>query len=146
MDNSKDKLIIHGASISIEFDKTKGQLVSWKRNGEELIHMGKGPRPNFWRAPTDNDFGNRMQERNIEWKRASLEMEVREFKVDQIASNQIVLYVKYFLPGVETHFNSTYTINGRGEIRIDNELEPTNYPGDIPRIGMRMQIPEKFNK
>jgi beta-galactosidase len=141
----KNRVVVSNADIRLEFDKSRGQLVSWKKNNEELILDGQGPRPNFWRAPTDNDFGNRMTERSIEWKRASLEMKVTDWKLNKTAGNQVKIFIKYFLPGVETYFSSTYTVNGKGEIQIDNELEPTEYKGDIPRIGMRMQIPEKYN-
>ena len=72
-------------------------------------------------------------------------MEVVGSDVVKNSSNLIMISFRYYLPGVKTHFNSIYTINGKGEIRIDNELEPTEYKGDIPRIGMRMQIPEKYN-
>jgi beta-galactosidase len=142
---NSSSLKISSIDIKIEFDKSKGQITSWKKGDKELIYNGNGPRPNFWRAPTDNDFGNRMFERNIKWKRASLEMHVVDLSVDQPDTNLVEISVRYFLPGVDTYFNSLYTINGKGVIRIDNELEPTEYRADIPRIGMRMQIPEEFN-
>lgn len=142
---SPKTISVTGEDISLEFNKQRGQLVSWKKKGEELILNGRGPRPNFWRAPTDNDFGNKMYNNCIEWKRASLEMQVVNLSVDQVDPNQVEISIKYFLPGVETHFTSVYTINGKGEIQIENELEPTDYRGDIPRVGMRMQIPKKFN-
>ncbi len=138
-------IYIANNNVSFNFDIKKGQLISWRQNGTELILDGNGPRPNFWRPPTDNDFGNGMPNRNIEWKRASLEMQVVNVNLSRLSKNEVEISIKYFLPGVDTHFSSKYTVNGKGEIQIDNELEPTEYRGDIPRIGMRMQIPEKYN-
>ena len=148
LEESNSSINLSSSLIQIVFDKDKGQLVSWKKGGKELIHNGNGPRPNFWRPPTDNDFGNRMYERNIEWKRASVEMHVVDLSVDlsvdQPDTNLVEISIRYYLPGVDTYFNSFYTINGNGVIQIDNELETTEYKADIPRIGMRMQIPEEY--
>ncbi len=145
LEDKGEEILLTNQQISVIFNKDLGQIISWKKYGQELIYQGQGPRPNFWRAPTDNDFGNKMQDRNIEWKRASLELKVSEIKTSQKADNLVEVFIKYFLPGVNTHFISTYAISGNGEITINNQLEATDYPGDIPRIGMRMQVPEKYN-
>ncbi|MEA1875965.1 MAG: glycoside hydrolase family 2 TIM barrel-domain containing protein [Bacteroidota bacterium] len=137
-------ILISNDNVKVDFDKGKGQIVSWRIKDTELIHKGNGPRPNFWRPPTDNDFGNKMQNRNIEWKRATLELKVVEIKAKRQGENLIEVNIRYFLPGVETYFNSQYQVSGNGIITIHNELGETDYPGDIPRIGMRMQIPEKY--
>ena len=60
----------------------------------ELLKDGKGPKPNFWRAVTDNDFGNKMQVKNIEWKKASLFSEVTEVISNQLSANEVELRVK----------------------------------------------------
>lgn len=142
---NKKNIVLSNNNVRIEFSKSQGQIISWRAYSTELIHNGQGPRPNFWRAPTDNDFGNKMPNRNIEWKKASLEMEVEECRTSQVEDNLIEVSIRYYLPGVDTYFNSRYEISGTGSITIHNELEPTEYAGDIPRIGMRMQIPEKYN-
>jgi beta-galactosidase len=54
--------------------------------------------------------------------------------------------VTYKLPSIETTFTSIYTIYGNGVIQINNTLNTTTYDGDIPRIGMRMQLPKHYNK
>lgn len=74
--DSKDKIEIYNKDLNLVFDKKRGQIISYVFEGNELLKDGNGPRPNFWRAPTDNDFGNKMQVRNIEWKKASLFMKV----------------------------------------------------------------------
>ncbi|MCK5820361.1 MAG: DUF4981 domain-containing protein [Bacteroidales bacterium] len=137
-------IVISNDVFKVKFDKKKGQIVSWKVNDTELIYNQHGPRPNFWRAPTDNDFGNKMQNRNIEWKRATLERKTVVIKAERLKENVVEVQIKYYLPGVDTEFTSWYEINGKGVIRITNELQATDYKGDIPRIGMRMQIPEKY--
>jgi beta-galactosidase len=72
--------------------------------------------------------------------------EVTEVVSNQISANEVELKVTYKLPGVATLFKSVYTINGNGVIRIENTLGVTDYNGDLPRIGMRMQLPKQYNE
>lgn len=137
--------IISNANLELVFNQAKGRLTSYKFKNNELLKDGKGPKPNFWRAVTDNDFGNKMQVRNIEWKKASLFSEVTEVVSSQLSGNEVELRITYKLPGVATQFKSVYTINGNGVIRIENNLGATAYKADIPRIGMRMQLLEQYN-
>lgn len=137
--------IISNANLELVFNQAKGRLTSYKFKNNELLKDGKGPKPNFWRAVTDNDFGNKMQVRNIEWKKASLFSEVTEVVSSQLSGNEVELRITYKLPGVATQFKSVYTINGNGVIRIENNLGATTYKADIPRIGMRMQLLEQYN-
>jgi len=138
--------IVSNADLELVFNKEEGRLTSYKFKNNELLKDGKGPKPNFWRAVTDNDFGSKMQIKNIEWKKASLFSEVTEVVSNQISANEVELKVTYKLPGVATGFTSVYTINGNGVVRIENTLGITNYKGDIPRIGMRMQLPKQYNE
>ncbi|NIA31529.1 MAG: DUF4981 domain-containing protein, partial [Actinobacteria bacterium] len=58
--------IVLGKDFRIQFDNKSGDLVSFLFNNKEMIK--KAPQPNFWRAPTDNDFGNRMDRRCAVWR------------------------------------------------------------------------------
>ncbi|SHI79914.1 beta-galactosidase [Arenibacter nanhaiticus] len=144
----QDKLYatVSNGDFSVKFDKTEGNIISYAYMGTELIKDGNGPRPNFWRAVTDNDFGNGMPYKNIEWKKASLFAKVSSCEVRQSASNQVDFVVMYQLPGVDTRFTSVYTVLGTGVLKVHNSLEPSTYKGDIPRVGMKMQLPKDFNQ
>jgi beta-galactosidase len=142
----KREVAISGPGFRIVFDPAAGRMVSYLVDGIELLLDGEGPKPNFWRAPTDNDLGNRMQERNIEWKRAGLEARVTAFKTRSISKNQAEVAIEYLLPGVNTRFTTTYRISGNGTIEVLSELQPTAYQSDIPRIGLRMQLPAAFRE
>ena len=138
--------IVSNENLELVFNEKEGRLTSYKFKNNELLKDGKGPKPNFWRAVTDNDFGNQMQVKNIEWKKASLFSEVTAIISNQVSANEVELKVTYQLPGVATQFTSIYTINGNGVIRIENTLGTTDYKGDLPRIGMRMQLPKQYNE
>ena len=144
--DQKNKLIIHNNYIKVAFDKNKGQITSYIFKEEEYLKSKKGPQINFWRAPTDNDLGNAMERKNIEWKNASLNNKVSSFTYKKVDNNLMQVTIKFDLPGVNTSHTSIYTINGNGVIKIDNTLKESNYKADIPRIGMRLQIPKNYHK
>ena len=127
------------------FSKKEGRIIYYNFNNIELIKDGKGLKPNFWRAVTDNDFGNKMNENNIEWKTASTQSEVTKYVSNELKNGAINYIVTFSLPGVQTTCISDYTIFGNGVIKVENTLNGSNYKGDIPRIGMRMQIPKKYD-
>ena len=144
-ENNESVLTISNNNLKVVFDKKEGRLTSYAFNGTELLKESKGPKPNFWRAVTDNDFGNHMDEKNIEWKRASLESKVTDVNHQILEDGAISIIINYHLPGVETTFISNYTIHGNGVIQIESTLNETTYEGDIPRIGMRLQLPKTYN-
>ncbi|WP_291868925.1 glycoside hydrolase family 2 TIM barrel-domain containing protein [Maribacter sp.] len=143
--NEENILTIYNEGVAMVFDKKQGRLISYVFMGNQLLKDGRGPKPNFWRAVTDNDFGSKMHLKNIEWKKASLYSKVSNFEYNKIDKGQIKLQITYELPGVETTFSSIYNIYGNGVIGISNVLNETTYKADIPRIGMRMQMPKQYD-
>ena len=85
-----------------------------------------------------------MEKDNIGWKTASIQSEVIKFEHKKLDNGTINFEVTYNLPGVQTTCISNYTIFGNGVIKIKNTLNESNYKGDIPRIGMRMQLPKEY--
>ncbi|MGB0892129.1 MAG: glycoside hydrolase family 2 TIM barrel-domain containing protein [Flavobacteriaceae bacterium] len=143
--NNSKNLTLFNADFNITFDKQKGQIISYTYQRKEILKDKKGPKINFWRPPTDNDLGNHMETKNIEWKNATLNNSVTSFKYKKINNNQIKVAVNYNLPGVKTTHNTVYTVFGNGVVKIKNTLNKTDYKADIPRVGMRMQIAKEFN-
>ena len=143
--STKDEIVIANEKLNLVFSKKEGRITSYKFKNEELLNNKKGPKPNFWRPVTDNDFGNKMQVNNIEWKKASLFSKVTNTTINTNKNGQVELNVTYSLPGVETTFLSEYTIYENGVVEIENTLNETTYKGDIPRVGMRMQLQKKYD-
>jgi beta-galactosidase len=139
-----ESVLINNEDVNLVFSKKTGLISSFTLSGNRVFKDGKSPRPNFWRAVTDNDFGNGMERNNIAWKEASINHAVSNFDYKN-SNDNVIVSIEYQLPGVETTFQSVYTIQGNGVIGIDNTLNTTEYQGDIPRIGMRMQVPRKYN-
>ncbi len=136
---------ISNENIKLYFNKKEGRLTSFVFKDNELLNNKKGPKPNFWRPVTDNDFGNKMHIKNIEWKKASLFAKIITLDASLLKDGNASLTAVYDLPGVETKFTSTYIIHGNGSINITNSLDSSDYAGDIPRIGMRMQLKKSYD-
>ncbi|MDW3229586.1 MAG: glycoside hydrolase family 2 TIM barrel-domain containing protein [Acidobacteriota bacterium] len=142
--NNINEVIISSQDFELTFNRAEGRLVSYKLKNIELLK--EGPRPNFWRAPTDNDFGNKMPQRLKAWRKASLNRQVKAFEVAKDKTGQAVVQVEFYLPAVEATYAVTYTVARDGTVRIDNEFKPL-YPEklpEIPRLGLILAMPEGF--
>ncbi|WP_103069200.1 glycoside hydrolase family 2 TIM barrel-domain containing protein [Aquimarina sediminis] len=144
LENEDQNMItISNDHVTVVFDKRKGQIVSYTYQENEIIKYGKGPQLNFWRALTDNDFGNKMFQNNILWKEASTNYKVSSFTIKD--GDPLEITIVYTLPGVNTTFTSIYSLFKNGVLKINNKLNKTSYKGDIPRIGMKLQLPKEMN-
>lgn len=134
-------------SVSLRFNRQTGILESYVFKGTEYIHQKLGPRPDLWRAPTDNDFGNRMTTQNINWKKALQNARLEHFNLAKTGESQYVISVRWDLPEVETHFETRYSVSGNGQIHVHNHLSasPTE-TSDIPRVGMMLCLDDAFDQ
>jgi beta-galactosidase len=137
-----DKIIFSGSDFKAEFSKTSGLLISYIFKGNELILNEYGPRPAFWRAPTDNDYGFEAQKLLKVWKDISeAAPQVSELRI--IGKN--ILVVTYRYPQANTSWTVNYTVFNNGVIKIDNQIVADNVQTEmIPRVGLRMQMPVSF--
>jgi beta-galactosidase len=146
VENGPRAAVVSGRDFAVLFDKMTGTMASFTFRGRELIESG--PEPNFWRAPTDNDFGNGMDRRLAAWRLASLERELRSMSVTQEAPDRVSVIAAFDLGGVPASHTVRYTVTGDGEVLIVNDLafRPKSNPPDMPRIGMRMAMPQGFDR
>ncbi|MDH5609935.1 MAG: DUF4981 domain-containing protein, partial [Cyclobacteriaceae bacterium] len=142
MDNS---IRISNDQVDVSFDKQAGRLVSYKLNGEEMLL--EGPTPNFWRAPTDNDFGNGFQIRNKTWKNLWENAEVTDIATCKNAKSSYCVTIRHRLENIQSVYTSVYTVYGDGSVQVDNSFE---YGGqgeeEMPRFGMNMSLPASFDQ
>ena len=139
--NTDDAITVSGGKVNFVFDRKKGYVTSYKYGGRELLSDGFGLRPNFWRAPTDNDFGNGEDKRCVEWRLAGT-----EFKADADVSTgengAAVIDVVYALP-YDASLKVTYTVNAAGFVNVRSTYtggKGENLP-ELPRLGMRFRLP-----
>lgn len=141
---TKTGITVQNQNFKWVFDKKHARVVEYIYGGKPLFISQKGSKPNFWRAPTDNDFGNGMHRKNIGWKKASTTQKITDINVEKLQKNLLHVTVRYKLPAVKTTFQTVYTINGWGQIKVHCTLQKSTYKSDIPRVGMRMQLPAMY--
>jgi beta-galactosidase len=108
--------------------------------------LSAGPAPNFWRAPVENDFGYRMENRFGMWKNFGKELELQTL-VPAKPDSLVVVIVEYMHPDNGSTCKIAYHCNVAGEILVTTEFYPSadNFPV-VPRFGMQLVVPEGFDK
>lgn len=141
-----DHLVIYNNIVCVEIQMQTGIIVSYIFEGHEFFHKHEGPRPDLWRAVTDNDFGNRMEKYNIKWKKAGLEANLVNMEYEELENGKYRVTVDWHLTGVETQYSSIYTIFGDGRLHIKNHMEASKTEiSDMPRLGMHILIKKEFD-
>jgi len=139
------ELTFENHNIEGSFDLAKGVLKTYnfKNAGTDII--SKFPTPYFWRAPTDNDFGNKMPEKLIIWKEAHLNPEVKSVTVGKQTNLGLPIDVQYVLAGVNVPYTVNYLIQNNGEIKVTASIDRTGKDlPEMPRFGMRVELPGAF--
>jgi beta-galactosidase len=127
-----------GEGFRAVFDKRSGDLVSFAVHGAELLQAAAAP--NFWRAITDNDRGNKLQERCAVWREAGAKRELLSLGIMSY-SDWAEIQAEYRLPAAGATFcKVTYTVHGNGTIRVREELTPGEALPEIPEIGMLFEL------
>jgi len=140
---NKTSLSIQASKSIFEFSKIDGYLSSIIIDGKK-INAGKLT-PNFWRGPTENDFGNNMPIRLGVWKDVAKNAILKDFKHQLSEKNYYLIDIDYWLPDVDAFLYINYEINGQGEIRVGMYLEPSNKPfPNLPRFGMSLSLLPEF--
>ena len=144
-DANSQCVMIEGENFNIQFAKADGFMDKYMVDGLDMIKEGAKLTPNFWRAPTDNDFGAGLQQKYAVWKNpkfklASLKSEMK----DGLA----VVSAEYEMPSVSagTKLQLTYEINNRGAVKVNQKLvaEKGAKVSNIFRFGMKMVMPKSF--
>lgn len=156
---SKHNIGVRGGNFDVLFSVTEGGLVSYRYAGKEMLK--EIPKPNFWRAPVDNDQGNQMPKRYAQWKIASMYVSHKDFREDS--------FCRVLEPKVEEHISEgrirsvkvTYTylmpttpmsecllayeVTGDGKVKTTLSYEPVKGLGDMPEFGVLFKLDTKYD-
>jgi beta-galactosidase len=137
---------VAGRDFTVRFDRLTGTLDSFVVEGHELI--GSGIEPNYWRAPTDNDFGNQMPRRLSVWRRASLYRDLESLAVRKEGPGRAIVTAGYSVAGGLASQTLEYAVGGDGSIvlRSTLRLKPGAKLPEIPRVGLKMALPGAFDR
>ena len=141
---------IRGAHFEVLFSVLNGGLVSYKYAGREMIESI--PKPNFWRAPIDNDCGNLMQMRYAQWKIASMYLNFKDYRDGiyvgghqpqlEVKEHSAVVSYTYVMPTTPmTECHISYEVFGDGRVKTTLTYDPVKELGDMPEFGVMF----KFN-
>ena len=142
---------VRGENFQVMFSVLNGGLVSYKYAGREMLEAI--PKPNFWRAPTDNDNGNLMPMRYAQWKIASMYLSHKDFRKNAmycpgnepettVHENSVEIAFDYVMPTTPvSECRLAYEVFGDGSVKTTLTYDPVKELGDMPEFGVLF----KFN-
>ncbi|KAK8839310.1 hypothetical protein M9Y10_032244 [Tritrichomonas musculus] len=146
-DNS-EMVTICSEKVEFVFSKTEKIVKSYKVDGFEYISKGFGFQPNFWRGPTDNDYGNGAPSREQFWKEMSHEFKINECQatIENNVANLTVIYVL----DEDCFYEVNYQVLSTGIVNVKayytcTQKDEYNESDCIPRIGLRFRIPVELH-
>ena len=149
LEETADLVNVMGEGFSVTFDKKAGVMSNFKKGETEMLISG--PVPNFWRAPTDNDFGNNLPRRSHVWRKAGENRKVTDVIVNNKESNAKEITFKFDIPDAEGNiiakYESDYTVYGNGEVLVKNHFKMVKEDlPEIVRMGMNLVMPRSFDQ
>ena len=138
-DNDQFYLIVKGENFHIDFERRNGLLSLYEVNGMSILEEGAQLRPNFWRAPTDNDMGAGLQQKYVVWKNPKLELKSLEHTTE---NKLVVVKALYDMPEVSAKLALTYRINKEGAIEVTQSMtaDKNAKVSNMFRFGMRAEL------
>lgn len=141
------ELTVAGQDFSVMFDMSAGVMKSYVVDGQELLLSG--PRPDFWRPPTDNDYGNGMEQRNAPWREAGRNAVMKSAHISQPVMGSAGVKFVFDIPGAGgkkiAGLVTEYTVHSNGVVDVSFDFEKTDSSlEEIPRVGMQMTLPARF--
>lgn len=142
-----NELAIFSPKVRFVFNKQTGLVTSYQVNGTDYFKDGFGIQPNFWRGPTDNDYGNGMPSRLQVWKQSSKDFQVTAAHAS-MDGKSAVIQADYLLKAGNI-YRMTYRVYPSGVVKVDAVFAPVG--GDVaklnvPRIGVRFRLPALMNQ
>lgn len=138
--------VLNEHETSIAFDKNTGWLQHFSLDGKDMLVAEL--RPEFWRAPTDNDFGEQFPKKAEVWKLAGQHSRLLKFSWKRLNDQQVEIHTEHYLDDVESRYLSTYIVHSTGQVDVDHWFyaAPHKFQSALPRIGNLMQIPQEFDQ
>ena len=140
-------LTFSSSLLKATFNQKTGFLTQYEINGQKFIESGSSLKPNFWRAPNDNDFGAQLPTKLKAWKTSTATPVLRSLS-STIENNVAIIRAEYQLAEVFAKLNIEYRINSLGELMAHQKLSVPDTSKKVemlPRFGMQWILPAGFN-
>ncbi len=140
-EETKSYIKLTAAGTTLTVGKQTGLIDYLDIDGQPMLVDRQSIVPEFWRAPTDNDYGARLQQRFAAWKKPQMKVESCELNGNQIVA-------KIAMPTVKAKLIMTYTLQPSGEVIVRQQLEPQGETKDqwLFRYGMQLQMPRQYDQ
>jgi beta-galactosidase len=141
--SDNNRVTVEAGKVTLIFNKQKGTLDNYRINGKDILILA--PEINFWRAPTDNDFGNSMQRKSNIWRNAGEVKQLKDFQIKE-DNSLAVIKVHYLLTDIVSDYFIIYSIDPQGSLKIESEYKAGN--GELPeapRIGLLFTLPSEMD-
>lgn len=144
-DNDRNYLRISGENFELVIARRTGYIVSYVVDGTQYLKDGASVTPNFWRAPTDNDFGAGLQNRYRVWNNPTIRLKSLETGVE---NGMVTVSADYEMPEVSAALHIGYTVNNAGAVKISQSLkaDPEAKVSNMFRFGMQLPMPASFER
>ena len=131
--------------MSVTIGKKTGMIDYLDVDGEPMLKFRESMTPEFWRAPTDNDYGASLQKKMIVWKNP--QMNLKSFDKSE-SKDSVVLTANFEMPEVKAELMLRYRINAAGEVTVTEKMTTDKEAkvADLFRYGMQLQMPASFSK
>ena len=145
LDNDGNYLIVKGENFSMDFNRHNGYLCRYDVNGMQMMEDGSELTPNFWRAPTDNDFGAGLQRKYAVWKNPTLKLTSLKHAIE---NDQAVIRAEYDMKSIGGKLFLTYIVNNKGAVKVTQKMvaDKSKKVSEMFRFGMQMRMPANFNE
>ena len=145
----KDNVVaVTTPNLTFKIDRSTGLISEYAYNGKSLLGEGGTLKPNFWRAPTDNDMGAGLQKKFQAWKNPQMNLKNIEVKKDKKA-NTVTILTSFDMPEVQGQMDITYLVFANtGAVKVTEDFKATEGAkvSDMFRFGMLMQMPYTMEK
>lgn len=138
--DEKDRCTISANGITVSIGKWNGLLINYHVDKNFNNIFNSYPRPNFWRAPTDNDFGCNFQITANVWREAGKNIKIKSV---EIVDNKIIARIK--LLDVNAENVITYSMDTNGVLTVKSDFNGTENTSELPRFGMIFDLDEHLN-
>ena len=131
--------------MSVTIGKKTGMIDYLDVDGEPMLKFRDSMTPEFWRAPTDNDYGASLQKKMRVWKNP--QMNLKSFDKSE-SKDSVVLTANFEMPEVKAELMLRYRINAAGEVAVTEKMTTDKEAkvADLFRYGMQLQMPASFSK
>ena len=145
----KDNVIaVTTPNLTFKLDRTTGLISEYAYNGKSMLGEGGTLKPNFWRAPTDNDMGAGLQKKFKVWKNPQMNLKNIDVKKDKKA-NTVTIVTSFDMPEVQGQMDITYLVFANtGAVKVTEDFKATEGAkvSDMFRFGMLLQMPYTMEK